>query len=55
LLHLRHLEEYASFLTKINNISMNNNNECGNNSNVVLNPDFVTGLIDAEGCFSVRV
>lgn len=29
------------------------NNEYGNN--VVLNPDFVTGLTDAEGCFSVRV
>lgn len=25
------------------------NNEYGNNSNVVLNPDFVTGLTDAEG------
>jgi hypothetical protein len=32
-----------------------NNNECGNKSNVVLNPDFVTGLTDAEGCFSIRV
>lgn len=29
-----------------------NNNECNNNSNV-LNPDFVTGLTDAEGSFSV--
>ena len=28
-------------------------NEYGNNSNVVLNPYFVTGLTDAEGCFSV--
>lgn len=31
-----------------------NNNEYGNNS-VVLNPDFVTGLTDAEGCFSVVI
>lgn len=30
-----------------------NNNECGNNYNVVLNPYFVTGLTNAEGCFSV--
>jgi len=35
-----------------NNIKTENN-EYGNN--VVLNPDFVTGLTDAEGCFSVRV
>lgn len=34
-----------------NNINMKNN-ECSNN---VLNPDFVTGLTDAEGCFSVVV
>jgi peptide deformylase len=32
-----------------------NNTECGNKSNVVLNPNFVTGLIEAEGCFSVGV
>ncbi len=32
-----------------------NNNICGNNSNVIINPDFVTGLTDAEGCFSLRV
>jgi peptide deformylase len=32
-----------------------NNNECGNKSNVVLNPNFITGLTDAEGCFSIRV
>jgi hypothetical protein len=32
-----------------------NNNECVNKSNVVLNPDFITGLTDAEGCFSIRV
>lgn len=32
-----------------------NNNEYDNNSNVLLNPDFVTGLSDAEGCLSVRV
>lgn len=31
-----------------------NNNICGN-YNVIINPDFVTGLTDAEGCFSVRV
>ena len=30
-----------------------NNNECGNKYNTELNPDFVTGLTDAEGCFSV--
>jgi LAGLIDADG endonuclease len=30
-----------------------NNNQYGNKSNVILNPDFVTGLTDAEGCFSV--
>lgn len=30
-----------------------NNNEYDNNSNVLLNPDFVTGLSDAEGCLSV--
>jgi hypothetical protein len=29
------------------------NNEGGNNYKVVLNPYFVTGLTDAEGCFSV--
>jgi LAGLIDADG endonuclease len=31
-----------------------NNNEFGNKSNV-LNPNFITGLSDAEGCFSIRV
>jgi hypothetical protein len=25
------------------------------NNNVVLNPDFVTGLTDAEGCFLVHI
>lgn len=29
-------------------------NKCTNN-NVILNPNFVTGLTDAEGCFTVRV
>jgi hypothetical protein len=33
-----------------NNIKMENN-KCNN----VLNPNFVTGLTDTEGCFSVRV
>jgi hypothetical protein len=32
-----------------------NNNECGNVFNVVLNPDFVTGLTDAEACFSIVI
>jgi hypothetical protein len=32
-----------------------NNSEYCNNSNVVLNPEFVTGLTEAEGCFSVGV
>jgi len=38
---------------KENKNNKNNNNKCGNTNNVVLNPDFVTGLTDAEGCFSV--
>lgn len=39
---------------KENKINMENI-EYGNNFNVGLNPNFVTGLTDAEGCFSVRV
>jgi hypothetical protein len=36
------------------------NNKCKENlledkSNMSLNPDFVTGLTDAEGCFSVSI
>lgn len=30
-------------------------NEYGNNFNLVLNPNFITGLTEAEGCFSVGV
>ena len=30
-----------------------NNNEYYNDSNIVLNPGFVTGLTDTEGCFTV--
>ena len=60
------LEEIASFYNQLINKNMENNkfnpkknikmenNECGNN-NVVLHPDFLMGLTDAEGCFSVRV
>ena len=32
-----------------------NNNECGNNFNIVLNPNFIIGLTDASGCFSVVI
>lgn len=32
-----------------------NNYEFDNNFNILLNPDFVTGLTDAEGCFSVVI
>jgi hypothetical protein len=32
-----------------------NNNEYYNKSNVVLNHDFVTGLTDAEGSFSILI
>lgn len=36
-----------------NNNSKNNNNLLNNESNITLNPDFVTGLTDAEGCFLI--
>lgn len=33
----------------------NYNNLLNNKDSVTLNPDFITGLVDAEGCFFVYI